>query len=94
MGNVLSTPHGRQPGFKFIKDNFATIKEKFPTPLGAACGERTGIHVYSVRKNGNRKQFVATTPILLVANPFSKPLSECTIALLSALVYCLNWTVC
>ncbi len=32
MGMVLATPQGRQPGFKFLKENFSTIKKHFPTP--------------------------------------------------------------
>lgn len=62
MGNVLSTPHGRQPGFKFIKENFSTIKKKFPTPsvphvvssLESMC---------TVQEEQELRQFVASTPI-------------------------------
>lgn len=32
LGNILITPHGKQPGFKFIKENFAAIKKRLPTP--------------------------------------------------------------
>jgi len=32
LGNIVNTPHGKQPGFKFVKDNFAAIKRKLPTP--------------------------------------------------------------
>ncbi|MBX9952323.1 MAG: M1 family metallopeptidase [Candidatus Obscuribacterales bacterium] len=62
LANILSTPHGRQPGFKFIKDNFAVIKKRLPTPavphvvssLESMC---------TVQDEKDLVQFLATNPI-------------------------------
>lgn len=62
LGVILNTPHGRQPGFKFIKENFAVIKKKLPTPavphvvssLESMC---------SAQEEKELVQFLASNPI-------------------------------
>jgi puromycin-sensitive aminopeptidase len=62
MSSVLSTPHGRQPGFKFIKENFSTIKKRFPTPsvphVVGSCES-----MCTAQEEQELKQFVGSTPI-------------------------------
>ncbi len=62
MDKVLSMPHGRGPGYKFIKENFATIKKRFPIPsvphvvasLESMC---------TPQEEKELTQFVSSTPI-------------------------------
>lgn len=62
MSMVLSTPHGKQPGFKFLKENFATIKKRFPTPsVPHVVSSLESLCTTSEEKELN--SFVASTPI-------------------------------
>ena len=62
MDRVLSMPHARGPGFKFMKENFGTIKKRFPIPsvphvvssLESMC---------TPQEEKELTQFVASTPI-------------------------------
>ncbi len=75
MGNILSTPHGRQLGFKFIKQNFSTIKKRFPTPsvphvvssLESMCTQQ---------EEQELRQFVAATPIPAGRKPIQQAMER------------------
>jgi puromycin-sensitive aminopeptidase len=62
MDVVLSTPHGRQPGFKFVKENFQSIKKRFPIhSLPHVVGSLESLN--TPLEERELTQFVAVTPI-------------------------------
>lgn len=62
MDVVLSTPHGRRPGFKFVKENFSVIKKRFPVhSLPHVVGSLESLNTSEEEKE--LTQFVAVTPI-------------------------------
>lgn len=62
MDVVLSTSHGRQPGFKFVKENFPAIKKRFPVhSLPHVVGSLESLNTAEEEKE--LTQFVASTSI-------------------------------
>jgi len=62
MDVVLSTPHGRRIGLKFVKENFSTIKKRFPVPsIPHVVGSLESLNTAQEEKD--LTAFVASTPI-------------------------------
>lgn len=62
LGNILVTPHAKQPGFKFVRENFALIKKRLPMPTvpHVVCSLES---ICTPQEEKEYIQFLAVNPI-------------------------------
>jgi aminopeptidase 2 len=62
LGNILIMPHAKQPGFKFVRENFALIKKHLPMPTvpHVVCSLES---ICTPQEEKEYIQFLAANPI-------------------------------